>query len=994
MNNILAIWTKDGLLRDKNGDGVVDGVSVFIDLPEGLAPEGLIDFSARLGFETTSLSFTFFEPSEEAVNIRFVGSSSKTEARWENEEIIFSYKNESELSLLLQLLAAMKPEAGMDSPVVELRDGHLYAGTDLIAVNWGWEEGTQTGAESEPKVYSDIHSLSHLWSFSGFGKNQEASPSKLLNLNISVEKPFMTTSVLPEICHFAARAAMYSTSIIFPITGNQAARFQFDIKEGSDAAVLELLEANQLRLTGKREALPAALNELAKAKHWSEGGAFGYWEQEYLLSQKKEAPLLFESVWSGEREVDLAFKVLEASKNLEAVNVEIFLSEPLEVRNRLVAEWKAIFPAIHSLSIRSAFKPGFHWMMEEVLPSLQTAGETITKMDIYVREEQGEMGLELPIRWIQELYPVDRCLEEKLGLKADCVHFKLVKDLDHTYEVHIWNEKEEKQLAGCLDVPVSKLLYLDHQRYVYPVSSVVRISGDGGREEEHLIQTDRERFYCYYVEEVLPKLRKEVSKYNPGQGRNRPLFDRIEIDVWMSEEEQKLGVDEERISSLEALHEDLYFNTLDYFAYMGEELEGKSFDAPGGVHPFMHVRVGEKPEAQIRVYKWEDKPLENLVTKAIFFTEDGRFSEAVITNGEVVVNLEIKEFEKPTEHIHPDVQQWLNTSSPYRVVYPDHSYLGKAIPVIECFLDAGEEFYSPLKMSLFKKTVFIEAGHHSNEVSSTPAILQFINRAVAEYENWLKEVNVVILPLANPDGYELLTKLTEEHPEWKHHAARYNAVGLEYSLVRFHETVFGEANIYPEVLKRWAPDVIIDDHGIPSHEWVQPFAGYNSPPRFPVSYFLPSAKIYGIARLSNGEYRTLHEDNVDKIVCQVSSRIRGTLIEEENGYWQGRFIKYGNQWLPNVFPIEEAPGIHFYRSASVAPSYRTIGISRYPEWIAAEIISETADEVIYGEVLQSCVEAHIVFDLAILEALQKAEIEVKRDDRNGFCLERNRPIRL
>ncbi|MDV2687665.1 hypothetical protein RYX56_25280, partial [Alkalihalophilus lindianensis] len=78
----------------------------------------------------------------------------------------------------------------------------------------------------------------------------------------------------------------------------------------------------------------------------------------------------------------------------------------------------------------------------------------------------------------------------------------------------------------------------------------------------------------FYIEEVLSKLRQEVADYHPGQGYSRPLFDRIEIDVWMSEEEKKWGVDEERISALEALHEDLYFNTLDYFEVMGEELEG------------------------------------------------------------------------------------------------------------------------------------------------------------------------------------------------------------------------------------------------------------------------------------------------------------------------------------------------------------------------------------------------------------------------------------
>ena len=117
-------------------------------------------------------------------------------------------------------------------------------------------------------------------------------------------------------------------------------------------------------------------------------------------------------------------------------------------------------------------------------------------------------------------------------------------------------------------------------------------------------------------------------------------------------------------------------------------------------------------------------------------------------------------------------------------------------------------------------------------------------------------------------------------------------------------------------------------------------------------------------------------------------------IEKENSYWKQRFRKYGNQWLPEVFPIEEAPGIHFYRQPSVAPSYSTLGVSRYPEWIGAEIISETADEVVYGEMLKSCVEAHIVFDLAILDVLQRARTDVKHQHVNGLSYERVRPIQL
>lgn len=981
MESIFSIWTKEGILCDKNGDGVIDGINIFIDLPDQLAPEGLIDFCARLGFETTALSLDFFEPNEEAVRLSFVYSGTATDISLENNELVIRYQSEHELSNLLKLLAAMDPEQlCKDSNVIELRNGRLYAGQTLIS--------TIVYQSNHAAATTEVNSLSDLWSFSGIGKSNEASPAKLLHMNIAAEKSCLSAELLRELCYFAARSAMYTTNIVFPVTGNIEASLQLEVLDGENS-ILELLKPNVLQLRGKKEQIPFAAHQLARAKHWSEGGVIGYWEQNHQLSQKKEPPLLFDMQWSDEKEVDAAFDLLKGTEDLTGADVEIFLSEPAEIRRKLEEEWRAIFPQVHSLTIRSAFKTGLHWLMEEMIPSLQ-AYEGI---EISVREEAGEKGLELPIRWIQELYPADRLIEEEIGLKADLVTYKLEGNLSHTYEVYGLDEQGDKHFIGSLDVPVSRLPYIDGKHDVYPVSSAVRIWKKGVA-EEHLIQTDRERFYRFYVDKVLPKLRDAVSDYHPGQGHTRPLFDRIEIDVWMSEEEVKLQVDEERVSALEALHEDLYFNTLDYFAYLGEELEGKPFDAPGGVHPFMHVRVGEKPEARIRVYGWEDKQNEKWVTTAISFNEAGDFSKAALTNGTEEITLSIEAFEKPDRHLHPDVNEWLNNHPSHRVLFPDHSYRGHAIPIIECFLDTGEEYDSPLKMTLFKKTIFIEAGHHSNEVSSTPAILQLLERARERSDDLLKDMNLVLLPLANPDGYELMTKLTKEHPEWKHHAARYNAVGLEYSFVRFQETVFGEANIYPEVLRRWAPDIIVDDHGIPSHEWVQPFAGYNSPPRFPVSYFLPSAKIYGIGRLSAGAFRTRHEENLDAIVNEISQVISGTEIEKENSYWKQRFRKYGNEWLPEVFPIEEAPGIHFYRQPSVAPSYSSLGVSRYPEWIGAEIISEAADEVVYGEVLQSCVEAHIVFDLAILDVLQRARIAVKHQNVNGLSYERARPIQL
>ncbi|WP_438315467.1 hypothetical protein [Sporosarcina sp. FA9] len=50
-------------------------------------------------------------------------------------------------------------------------------------------------------------------------------------------------------------------------------------------------------------------------------------------------------------------------------------------------------------------------------------------------------------------------------------------------------------------------------------------------------QTDLAYFYNNYMEKILPKLRFAVTAFKDGQGHTRPLFDIIEVDVWMSEEE-------------------------------------------------------------------------------------------------------------------------------------------------------------------------------------------------------------------------------------------------------------------------------------------------------------------------------------------------------------------------------------------------------------------------------------------------------------------------
>ena len=63
----------------------------------------------------------------------------------------------------------------------------------------------------------------------------------------------------------------------------------------------------------------------------------------------------------------------------------------------------------------------------------------------------------------------------------------------------------------------------------------------------------------------------------------------------MSEPEYRLPVDQEQISSMEALHEEIYFNTLHFFDVMGRFTRGAGLAYPGRVIPMMHPKADGKP---------------------------------------------------------------------------------------------------------------------------------------------------------------------------------------------------------------------------------------------------------------------------------------------------------------------------------------------------------------------------------------------------------------
>lgn len=139
--------------------------------------------------------------------------------------------------------------------------------------------------------------------------------------------------------------------------------------------------------------------------------------------------------------------------------------------------------------------------------------------------------------------------------------------------------------------------------------------------------SDRERFYKTYINEFLPQIvgKLNIDVTNRDQGQLFPLFDRIEIDFTSSGIEEELNVKQEANSSFEALYEDTYFNTLDYFNELGRRLVNQPYKAPGGIIPSIHIEENiYKPiKSVIRAYQWHEKPNLVPVTKEFYLIQKG-----------------------------------------------------------------------------------------------------------------------------------------------------------------------------------------------------------------------------------------------------------------------------------------------------------------------------------------------------------------------------------
>jgi hypothetical protein len=821
-------------------------------------------------------------------------------------------------------------------------------------------------------------------------------------------------------------------------------------------------------------------------------------------------------------------EVLPAVKPGAAVELEARVSESPGMRQKIEAELSAALekagadPKRTRVTVLSAYKQGYSWLYDAVRPHLAGAA----KVRIYFRELEPArwQTIESPIRWLQEIYPIDQTLARELKISPDAITFEKTAS-GPTYRVEARNAAGKVLYEGAFDPKFVMRPLFDQ----FPAYEQVRVTTgwlnaavNGKTVADVRIKTDPERFWDEFQSKTLKRIHDYVMTLYEGRPRAAwaPYFGSLQVEVRMSEPDYRIGFEQEQISSLEALHEDIYFETLLYFDLLGNQYAGERLTFPGRVIPRIQparegrgasVRIsftgkpGPNPRVDLTV-KRPGKPTERwtedlwpvaieapkIVGETVAAGHDGVLSatvqqqtdmeqdqrdELIRESREDAVDRAILSSEqaramidnirelrsagaghdwlgyegierldfrlKPTEGAEArvaldrgaeyykmprleaarerktNIVQWEQPISPeecerdiselaaYPEVHPFYtvsSYLGRPVWAMDVMAPLAGKYWSQAKASTVKPVLFISGRQHANEVSSTSHMLKLVEMLVTDpaTRKLLDKVNLVVHPITNIDGAALAYELQKTTPNFMLHAGYLASLGMDVTTGQWDaDPMYPEAAVRKQLWQMWLPDVVLNPHGYPSHEWVQMFAGYAAWVRTrtpeardwwdPRGWFMPS---YGY--IEDPKF----PDN-KKTEFAIRDRITAAITETLGSFDERRYKlyqKYGD-FDPHSYKMNLHDGVLVYtppkgsKQSAQSPS----AMVRYPNVTVLDLTSEAPDETAHGEWMKMVAGAGLQFDLANLKFLAESQYEVKRKTdlyTNGAVLTitRKRPV--
>ena len=777
--------------------------------------------------------------------------------------------------------------------------------------------------------------------------------------------------------------------------------------------------------------------------------------------------------------------VLPALNEGDSISIEGAVSEDKNVRTELCEKLKKIAAEkgvnIENLQLISAYKQGFSWIDEVVIPKFKcknpdnitiyfkpylAPGETEWRDEDGATPSYHNLGgdekdkwLDLPIRWLQELYPVADVLANQLKIDENAINFApLDTDEDITYAV------QAGEMRFTYKAHASERPFMDeypNMGKVHPSTGYIKVVRNGEILCECDIKTDLEHIWDSYQAEVLPAVRHWCEENYPDiSAENQPFFAELKLEINVSEPDYRLPSREDMISSLDALHEDMYFLGSDYFKNFGNEKCGAMFDAPGlilpvihntkgaprftatlsqplAAHPYLEVdgKIIAQPRKRDEISLYisrisyenglvfdisaqgvEDSILASyseLIGKNIinrgectmrFIADNGNVYTACPNDTNVkkckkITDIDIHEGQLFSYEMYIDLMNELKNVEGIEVSeVASSAVFGSKIYAI--WLRPKYEGYLSMTKRLTRvPSEFINSRHHANEVSSTNSAFMLLKKLLTEekYADIADKMNLVIVPFENTEGGIIHDMLQKEHPNWKLHVARFNASGMEFYRQHFdintpHHEAMGLTRIY----EKFIPDILVDNHGVPSHEWEQQFSGYTSPSY--KGFWLPRSLLYGYFwYVTNDEYKgnfAVNKRMEDVIADKIGSIPEMAALNKE---WSRQFEKYAHAWLPKLFPADYYKDMIDYWIPYAFDSKHRYPSIRFPWLTTVSYTSEVADETAQGEYLDLCARAHLAHDEATIDMISNAQsVYEKHIDNENIVARyiRHRPMKV
>jgi hypothetical protein len=820
-----------------------------------------------------------------------------------------------------------------------------------------------------------------------------------------------------------------------------------------------------------------------------------------------------EFTWEGDEVTRLVQQNIESREPSSSVlKVSLGVSESPEVRTIIKARIEALLKAKEfprfEVDVSSSYKQGFFWILEKALPALE--GKNVHRLLIRFSRQQEDFSqpkrfYSEAYRWLQELYPVDEIISEKAGIPLDRITFEMKEETNPVYDFIALDEDDNNILDFHFSPRTRDSLYmqaLPEWGEVKLTTGWLTIEQNGKVLLDTEIKSDLEKFWEFYQAEVLKEVYDHILKKTGNQPtfEKQPYFKRLLIEMWFSEPDFQLGLDEEIVSSLEAIHDEIYFDTLDFLRGITEVRldqeddipeDTSRYSAPGNIlpkiypssegdqgkvkvtfdgwqarNPEMHVdweEEGRRKKSRkftfpkitsknLRLlsftYNGIDEKIEKLTTEIEIEKEKDYLSllEIIDTHkklvnqkivdppfrfpnlGSLAVLAKHKKWEKeeifsresknPGEKTPPRTYALEDVKIPTKeIISPQmcldivdklgqwdniltyiggNSYENRKIPVLEIFTPL-EKYISIPRLITLKPTLYLSGRQHANEVSATNYILKFAELLAKEpaYQKFAKGINFVLHPMENPDGADLAYDLQKLTPFHSLHAGRYTSLGIDVGYqVGASQPILPEANVRKNLNAKWQPDIYLNLHGYPSHEWVQQFSNY-IPYQFR-DYWIPRGwfAYYRALSLPLYEKWTKAGEELKSVIIQKINQNKE--FQASNKKFYDRYYRWAARWQPHMNYLEDHDGVNLYAKRR---SSRENRLTNRRRTTFVEETPEVMDETAQGDWLNFLVIQGLTYLKAHAEYLSKtrfetARIEEEDQERIHIQLIRSRPGKI